>query len=423
MGAAAQMLFVFLFFAFSRYFVCGVRWLAVWLCASAGIFLLGILNRYSIYPIPMEGQTPTFISTLGNINWFCGYWSVTAPIGLTLYWCAGKRWHRAAAGLYSAVAVLAGVVQGSDSAVLVFAVVFGILFLLSVHSVQRFVRWLELCIVFAASCQAGRVMRSLPGFSVNYGAAVNDGSSVLLERLTEGNGTLWLLAVFLLCYGMLRLWDRRRKRAGHYQRQKRPVGKPYQIIRSAAAGLAVAALVCAGVYSLADAGGILCDRQEQVWTEPEGREVSIFNKDWGNGRGTAWNCSIEAYRELDFLHKIVGVGPDCFADHIYGTPARTKRLVETFGQERLTNAHSEGLSMLLNMGALGVMCYVGFVGTALVRYLKGAGEEPLLYVCAVSLLAYTAHNTVSFQQVLNTPYFYMILGMGEGLLRRRKEPE
>lgn len=64
MGTVMQMLFVLLYFFFSRYFVSGGKCLAVWMTGSAGVFILGILNRYSVYPFAMEGQTPVFISLL-----------------------------------------------------------------------------------------------------------------------------------------------------------------------------------------------------------------------------------------------------------------------------------------------------------------------------------------------------------------------
>ena len=51
------------------------------------------------------------------------------------------------------------------------------------------------------------------------------------------------------------------------------------------------------------------------------------------------------------------------------------------------------------------------------RYLRRADEQPLLYVCAVVLLAYTVHNMVSFQQILHTPYVFVVLGIGEGVAR------
>ena len=35
----------------------------------------------------------------------------------------------------------------------------------------------------------------------------------------------------------------------------------------------------------------------------------------------------------------------------------------------------------------------------------------------MALLAYTVHNMVSFQQILSTPYIFIVLGIGEGLAR------
>lgn len=408
MGTVMQMLFVLLYFFFSRYFVCDGKWPAVWMTGSVGVFILGILNRYSIYPFAMEGQTPVFISTLGNINWFCGYWSVTAPVGITLYWCSEKRWCRLLAGFYSLVAMLAGVVQGSESAYLVFGAVCAVFLLFSIHSVERLYRWMGLCMIWMAGCQLGRLMRYLPGLRMNYGSAINGGSPSVMERLTDSNVTLWILCVILSGYVILRLWNRKKDTAA-----LREIGKV-----CAVAVTVFPVLVAVWVLYASDLLYQGTDTDASV--QDSGRTV-VFNEDWGNGRGVAWNCSIEAYKRLDPLHKIVGVGPDCFANYIYDEPALSARLVEEFGQERLTNAHNEGLSMLINLGFLGFMCYVGLVGSLLLRCCRRAQGQQILYVCAVSILAYTVHNVVSFQQVLNTPYLFILLGIGEGLLRKSKE--
>ncbi len=410
MGAVMQMIFVLLYFFFSRYFVCSLKWLAVWLTAAAGVFLLGILNRYSIYPFVMEGQTPLFISTLGNINWFCGYWSVTAPIGMALYWSCKRRWQRAAAGCYSLLAVLAGIVQGSESAYLVFAAVYAVLWLFSIHSVERFLRWVELCMIFAAGCQLGRFLRCLPGFDLNYGSAADGGSPSVMDRLTGGNVTLWMFCILLVCYVMLRLWIWRKGAADGKMLRTSSAGRG----RRAGCAVAAAALLGIGAYGLSCADGLWYDGEDS------GR-IIIFDEDWGNGRGAAWICAIEAFRSLDTLHRAVGVGPDCFAAYIYGEPVLAERLVEGFGSERLTNAHNEALSRLINVGVCGFVCYAGFVGSALIRYSRRADGQILLYACAMGILAYTVHNVVSFQQVLSTPFFFILSGMGEGLLREGKE--
>lgn len=149
----------------------------------------------------------------------------------------------------------------------------------------------------------------------------------------------------------------------------------------------------------------------------------VLDEDLGNGRGAAWMCSMDAYREMDHIHKLVGIGPDCYADYIYDVAEIAERVVDRFGDQlRLTNAHNEWLTVLINMGTLGLFCYAGIFATAFVRFMRRAKKQALLYVCAMAICTYTAHNMVSFQQALNTPYVFMILGIGEGLVRGyRKE--
>lgn len=51
------------------------------LYTGAGITIfLGIANRFRFYPFSYMGIDYTYLSTLGNIDWFCGYLSVVVPI-------------------------------------------------------------------------------------------------------------------------------------------------------------------------------------------------------------------------------------------------------------------------------------------------------------------------------------------------------
>lgn len=405
MGVITQMIFVLTYFLFSRYFHCDLRWISVWLLAAAAVFLLGICNRYSLYPIAMEGQRATFISTLGNINWFCGYWSVAASIGITLYWCSDKMWIRIVAGIYSIIAMLSGVTQGSESAYLVFAAVFLVLFVLSFGSNTRMYRFLELCMMFAGGCLLAKLMMHVQGLEWNYVTNEKGDSFSITGILLYGNAAAWMFFMILGCYVLLRLTrDRAFLRIDDYwERHSRLKG----VVQVAAVSAACIAAVILLVKS-----GALNTREVSDVTNGDGFRM-VFDENWGNGRGASWNCGINAYQSMDFLHKIVGVGSDCFADYIYDMPALAARLSDRFGNQRLTNAHNEQLTILVNNGAVGWLCFVGVFLTAFVRYLKDACRQPMLYLCAVSILAYTAHNLVSFQQVLNTPYIFIVLGIGE----------
>ncbi|MDE7014531.1 MAG: hypothetical protein K2P19_07640, partial [Kineothrix sp.] len=62
--------------------------------------------------------------------------------------------------------------------------------------------------------------------------------------------------------------------------------------------------------------------------------------------------------------------------------------------------------------------------SAFLRYLrygeKASGERKrYLYVFAIGAFVYTIHNMVSFQQILSTPFMFLILGMGEALAKEK----
>lgn len=420
MGVITQVIFVFLYFFFSRYFHCDLRWIGIWLLASAGVFLLGICNRYSVYPIAMEGQTETFISTLGNINWFCGYWSVTAPIGITLYWCSNRKWVRILAAFYSIIAVLSGVTQGSNSAYLVFIMLFPVLFVLSINNIGRMYRFLEVCMMSAAGCLLGRFMRFLPGLQYNYMPAREDRISRIITALLTGNAALWMLITLFICYVVSRISGR--EGLLHIQSYTQTHRRSKGIVTAA-----VILILCIAAVVLLNKSGVLNKTGTPYMSgalyasENDSDYRMVFNEEWGNGRGAAWNCGINAYLNMDNLHKLVGVGPDCFADYVYDVPELADRLAYQFVNQRLTNAHNEQLTLLVNVGVLGWLCYVGLFLTAFVRYMRRADKQPLLYLCAVSILTYTVHNVVSFQQILNTPYIFIVLGIGERLYRSTAE--
>ena len=406
MGAMTQIMFVLIYFVFSRYFHCDLRWLGIWMLSTAGVFMLGICNRYSIYPIAMEGQTEGFISTLGNINWFCGYWSVTASIGMVLYWCSDKRQVRTLAGIYSVIAMVSGVTQGSSSAYLVFIAIFLVLFVLSLGSNGKLYRFLELCMMFAVSCQIARLMQYLPGFEYNYMWKDENSRLVVSMTLIDSNTTVWAFLILFACYMLFRVLERHA--LFHVERYKWLWG--FMTV-------AVVIIVGIGVIYLLIDNEVLCFREVPGTMEYDSYLEPFFAEDWGNGRGATWNCGIDAYRRLDTLHKIVGVGPDCFADYVYSVPELADRLIERFWNLRLTNAHNEQITLLVNVGMLGWVCYMGIFVSGFVRYMKKGSRQPILYLCAIGILTYTVHNMVSFQQVLNAPFIFILLGIGEKYYR------
>ena len=79
-----------------------------------------------------------------------------------------------------------------------------------------------------------------------------------------------------------------------------------------------------------------------------------------------------------------------------------------------TNAHNEWLTTLVNMGLLGVAAYAAVFITALQTYRKN-------FLAVLLLLTYGIHSLISFQQVLNAPLFFLILGLCEAAARGKDQ--
>lgn len=393
MGLLTQLLLIAVYFFFSRYLKWKDAYLAVMLAASGLTFALGILNRYSVYPIPMEGRAPGFISTLGNINWFCGYWSVFCPLGVLLYWSCEKVWQRTAAGFFMTIGFLSGVTQGSSSACLVFLGLFVLLFYLSFRENRSMCRFLEICIFFMLACQIARLFRHLPGLAFNY-------EDPLGNIITDTGLTLYI-GIFL---GFLLLFFHRFVKKG---------GEISRLLWLRRAGLITLAGMASAYALLLTVNTCLPGRIPAL----SGKEFFTFNDKWANSRGGTWASGALAYRSQTLLRKWIGVGPDCFAEYIYSIPDLAERVYSQFGNVRLTNAHNEWLTLLVNQGILGAVSYAGIFLSAVCRFLKKAPMRPVLYLFAAGVLSYMIHNMVSFQQVLSTPFVFILLGIGENIQR------
>ncbi|MCM1253020.1 MAG: O-antigen ligase family protein [Clostridium sp.] len=399
MGFVSQIILIAIYFLFSRYFKWNKRWLYIILLASGLVFLLGILNRYSIYPLTISGRTPVFISTLGNINWFCGYWAVLCPLGIVLYWNSQNGYERMAAGIYTVIALLIGVVQGSSSAYLSLAGIFLFLFCISFRENTAMQRFWEICILSSLSCQIARICRYLPGFAINYESEPG-------RLLTDSNIALYagiiLIVIYLCLYYLIK--------------QKSVQIARYKSIRTV---LLILLIIVLAVYIALLAGNTCIPGGIAGLSEIP---IFTFNDEWASFRGATWSIGLQAYRSMPPLHKFIGAGPDCFAEYIYDIPKLAEKTYALFGYSRLTNAHNEWITILVNQGIAGLVCFIGIFASAFLTFMKKAPKQPMLYLCAAAVLSYTLHNIVSFQQVLNVPFVFMILGIGEGLCRESQFP-
>ena len=146
--------------------------------------------------------------------------------------------------------------------------------------------------------------------------------------------------------------------------------------------------------------------------------ISYFNwnDDWGNGRGRIWRFSAKVFSEENVSHKLFGVGPDGFCSYVSAYHGEEEELL--WGEKMLTNAHNEWLNILINGGILGAAAYLGIYVTAIRGCLRDVKRDILLAGIAAAVVSYMCYNFFCYQQVLCTPFIFILVGLGEYILRR-----
>lgn len=425
MGLIPQLSSVAVYFLVSRAWK-GRRWMvALVLPVSAVVFLLGYLNRFGIYPIDMGMEPPSFISTIGNINWYCGYLVCIFFGGLYSLWQTERK--KADVQSTCKLLLLAGyvfigfstlVTQGSNSGIFTMVILFFLLFILSAPDGRRMeMLGLEM-VLFSVACLLTYLLRAAGLLVITY-------QDTVIDFFTYSVVPIVMTAVSVIFY----VGVSKSNRKGYYPQKK------YMFVAKLTKNISLTLL---GIYVILlvvnTAGGGWISKVMPASLEP----VLTFSAKWGSSRGATWTAAWMSFWEQDFLHKLVGAGPDCMAAFIYNDGSETllSMVKECFGTARLTNAHNEWLTILVDMGLLGLVSFAGMICTAIKRFMMHARKDTvqgntaqgntdvIIGACGVCVLAYTLNNMFSFQQSMSLATIFVILGIGENFMRenqRRKE--
>ncbi len=417
MGAVSQLLLAGTYFFISRQYD-GARWpLYLGEIALFFVTLFGLLHRLGIDPLgllvywnSMNWEYSHMLSTLGNINWLCGYYSVALAFLMVHFLQARHIWLKVLlyAGTVAAFVLLG--VQGSQGGWLILGVCVACSLFLGRKSAEVRKRVYALLAGFFFCMPLMGLGMALRG---EKAAVVRDGNvfDAVAWHVWPVAGAV-CLAAFLLC-GRRRLGKRRAKLIG-------------AVILGGGAVCLAAALFVFLRHGIDDS--------------------------FGNGRGFLWRIALEGFGAGDAKEKLIGAGPDCYAEAVFNRLGAGSDVWkgEHWETAVFTNAHNEFLSQLCNVGILGTGAYLAIFLTGLCTCLRGIfrgrdeagagknvrkgkqaaapgqtdGEEILGsgsargigddYVSWVGLMAiamYGAHALISFQQVLNAPFFFLVLGL------------
>lgn len=379
MGALSQILFVGIYFFVSR---CYDRKQYSLLTGEAAFFVvlvLGMCHRLGLDPLGLlkgfntdSWEYSHMLSTIGNINWFCGYCSVFAAFSAAAYLKGRSRFRRSAAYIVSCLGLTLLMVQGSDIGIVLVAVCLFVCMVLGIRDAGLFRRTIALGTGVSLLLPLYGWATKIIGLSARA-AIPPDGFS---RMLADWQGW-WVLAAagFSLYMGLGRLQQDEGKR---------------RLVRRIALGIVV-------LLALAGVAGVLTFSLR-----------GSFEGGWGNGRGALWALTLQGFRQGGLLQKLFGVGPDCFAEYMYAVFSQgdIPSLGGRWSGTVFANAHNEWMNHLLNLGVAGTVSYLGIfvsAGRRYRRYLPGV----------LALILYGTVSLTGFQQVLSTPFLFLALGLSE----------
>ena len=372
-GFITFILMMFFCFVYSEGIVINGYLLAAIFLTPFVIAILVIAERFGVNILSVSGTDPSFLACVGNINWYAGYLSIFAPLGIGFAVTRelfGKQFYFWS--FYSVVVLMALFVQGSDSALLTLIGTYGLLIWYCLYEKERLqALMIQLFILGLSMFEVKILLGIFPG-KYTY-------SDNILIRICDMNGGIFFMTVGLLLYMIVSL-SKESEESSLRGEKYRKIYKTFVCI--------IATLGLAYV-------------------------IVRFDDLAGNGRGTIWRVTLDMYKELPSFRKVVGVGRDCFSAYAYSKPVRAELLINEFGENRLTNAHSIFLTELIEGGLAGLVGML-FIAFYVLASLKKCNKEkgPAAIICALPIVSYYLNGMVSFSQVLSTPYAFICLGLG-----------
>jgi len=402
MGFLPQIMFVALYFFISRCLQFK-KWIVSTLLVSSGlVFIIGILHRFHIDPLNIylhltEEHIVEFLTTMGQATWYSGFLCVVFPIGLYIFYSSYDKSNRKWAGVYSAIAFMALVTQNSDSAFFSLFAMLVLLFYISFDSKEMMLRFVEVLLVMLSSFKAMGILQILfPKQAVDL--------DTLSTKMSQGIETTILLAAVAILYFFLK---KKKKDAKVLSR------KVFWIFF----GILSVGVVSLLIFIILNTTGVL----NSMFGFKSTNNYLLFDSEWGNHRGFSWIFSAKSYGDMSILHKIIGVGPDGFLAYHDGIKESAELLDQYWNGLNLTNAHNEYLTLLIDLGICGLVTFVGVLATGVQRFVKARKENDFLPAFALCIVAYAFHNFFCYQQVCATPFLFILIGLGDNMLRNRNK--
>ena len=374
MGLLTVVAMCTLYFVISRNYVESSTFYYVLCVGSIGVSVLGIMNFLDIdilgfYNGLTYAQKLNYISTLGHIDVYTSYFSLSIPMLYIIYLTV----HNMGLKILSFTALvinMCGLVAGQCDSGYIIMFVSCVLAVALIKGKQRFTVYLLPVMV---STVIIRVM-----FLINDKQTHKRELSRFAKYVYSNNVCMIIMFIFAICV----------------------IIECHITIDMSGIWKIVSAIFIAGVLSYIVAVCIFTTVLTDVHLgSMEG--VLRFNDSFGSYRGYIWRLLIKDYREMNIPEKIFGIGTDTMRPY----------LVEKYGDRMYVvtnayydNAHNELIQYLITTGISGLAMYLGIIANSIKK-----GIEAYKIICLAAVICYVIQSFVNINQVVTTPLFFILL--------------
>ncbi|MCD7964846.1 MAG: O-antigen ligase family protein, partial [Clostridiaceae bacterium] len=390
------------------------RWyLDAFLIANMLVCIFGITDYFKMdllhFKVGMlEEQKFMFTSTIGNINTYTALVGMVTAVSAVLF-AVEDKWKKQSFYFVSLVISFFALVMGiSDNAYLSLAALFGFLPLYLFKNKKGVKSYLLILTAFFS------VIQCIDWINTGMGDKVL-GIDSAFNIIVKYDGLLLIVtALWISCavvygldylYAKKKSWDVEIRGGDSEENGKKLTGYgALQII-----WLAILIICILGI------GYALYDVNIQGNTERYGAigGYLLFNDDWGTHRGYIWRNAMECFEQFPVMKKIFGFGPDTF-----GIVLLDKTKGNIYGQI-FDNAHNEYLHYLITVGITGLIAYLVFMISFIVRVIRKAGKNKYIVAAFFAVLCYSTQAFVNLNLPIATPIMWMFLMLGELGIRER----
>lgn len=379
-GLITVFLYVVIYFIISRGNIDRNSFYIVLSVGSIMVSVLGILNFADIdilgfYTGLQMEQKQFYMSTLGHVNVYSGYFALTIPVLLMNYLRAEKTGRRIFYFVSCLINIMALLCGGCESAAVIILTA-GICALFCCKRLYM-LKWTY--IIFFSL-----LLNKLIIYINNQSAEPRVLSSTV--RLLGDNRVVAAVLFFGLCLTALTYILHRR-------------GKD----RGLKYGVVFLSILIPAVYLIALLYFSFTDRT----TDLHGMENFLrFSDEFGSYRGYIWKVVVREFGRLSPYHMIFGIGTDSLRPYL------ADRYGESMYQVTMAyydNAHNEFLQYLITTGIAGLGMYVSFLFMQIRKAMRRADK---IILCGVA--CYLVQSVVNLNQVVTTPLFVVMVSMLSG---------